>query len=112
MARLARQRLRRWGSAGRIVAAACALALLAACRADLYVDLDQRQANEMIAVLVQHGITAERVFAKNGRINVTVDDSRFAEAVRVLNDNGLPRQDFATLGKVFERTGIVSSPVQ
>src|SRR5262245_27571964 len=96
----------------RIAMAACMLSLLAACQVDLYVDLDQRQANEMIAVLLQHGIPAERVFGKNGRITVRVEDGRFGEAVRILNDNGLPRQDFTTLGKVFENNGIVPSPVQ
>jgi type III secretion protein J len=96
----------------RITTVACMLLLLPACRADLYVDLDQRQANEMIAVLLQHGIPAERVFGKNGRITVKVDDGRFGEAVRILNDNGLPRQDFATLGKVFENNGMLSSPVR
>jgi type III secretion protein J len=97
----------------RIATVACILPLLAACRTDLYVDVDQRQANEMIAVLLQHGIPAERVFGKNGRITVSVDDGRFAEAVRILNDNGLPKQDFVTLGKVFEKNnGIVPSPVQ
>jgi type III secretion protein J len=96
----------------RIATVACMLSLLAACRTDLYVDVDQRQANEMIAVLLQHGIPAERAFGKNGRITVSVDDGRFAEAVRILNDNGLPKQDFVTIGKVFEKSGIVSSPVQ
>src|SRR5262245_23531960 len=97
----------------RIATAACMLLLLAACQVDLYVDLDQRQANEMIAVLLQHGIPAERVFGKNGRITVKVDDSRFGEAVRILNDNGLPRQDFVTLGRVFENNGgMLSSPVR
>lgn len=109
---LPRTRSFRRSAVRRIVTAACMLPLLAACRADLYVDLDQRQANEMIAVLLQHGIPADRVYGKNGRITVSVDNGRFAEAVRILNDNGLPKQDFATLCKVFEKTGIVSSPVQ
>jgi type III secretion protein J len=109
---LPRPRSFRRDAVRRIAMAACVLPLLAACRTDLYVDLDQRQANEMIAVLLQHGIPAERVFGKGGRITVSVNDGRFAEAVRILNDNGLPKQDFVTLGKVFEQNGIVSSPVQ
>ena len=96
----------------RSVAAVVSLLLLAACQGDLYVDIDQRQANEMIAVLMQHGIPAERVFGKNGRITVRVDDGRFGEAVRILNDNGLPRQEFASLCKVFDQGGLVSSPAQ
>src|SRR5262245_56420884 len=96
----------------RIATSACMLLLLSACRADLYFDLDQKQANEMIAVLLQHGIPAERVFGKNGRITVSVDDGRFGEAIRILNDNGLPRQEFVTLGRVFENKGIVTTPIQ
>jgi type III secretion protein J len=61
---------------------------------------------------LQHGIPAERVFGKSGRITVRVDDSRFGEAVRILNDNGLPKQDFVTLGKVFENNWMLSSPVR
>ncbi len=85
---------------------------LAACSMELYTNLDQRQANEIVAILFRHGIPAERTMAKNGRYTVHVDDQRFAEAVAILNRNGLPRQDFASLGDVFKKEGIVASPVQ
>jgi type III secretion protein J len=85
---------------------------LGACKVDLYTNLDQRQANEMVAILLQHGIGAERANAKNGRTGVTVDESRFAEAINILNANGLPRQEFASLGDVFKKDGLISSPVQ
>jgi len=91
------------------LAAACALA---ACKSELYSNLDQDHANEMVAVLRQHGIPAERVPGKGDRISVAVDENRFAEAVQVLKDNGLPRQEFATLGDVFKKDGLVSSPIQ
>lgn len=93
------------------MAAACALSL-AGCKSELYSNLDQDHANEMVATLRQHGIPAERVPGKGDRISVTVDENRFAEAVQVLRDNGLPRQEFATLGEVFKKDGLVSSPVQ
>jgi type III secretion protein J len=75
-------------------------------------DLDQRHANQIVATLRQHGIPADRSVGKDDRISVSVEESRFAEAVAVLNDNGLPKQDFVTLGEVFKRDGLVSSPVQ
>jgi len=93
------------------MAAACVLAL-AACKTELYSNLDQDHANEMVATLRQHGIPAERVAGKGDRISVAVDEIRFAEAMQVLKDNGLPRQEFATLGEVFKKDGLVSSPVQ
>jgi type III secretion protein J len=89
----------------------CALTL-AACKVDLYTNLDQQPANEMVAALQRSGIPAERIIGKGGRFAIAVDDSRFADAVRTLSDNGLPKQEFATLGDVFKKDGLVSSPVQ
>lgn len=86
--------------------------MLAGCKSELYTDLDQRQANEIVATLLQHGIAADRAFGKGGLVSVSVDPSRFADAVTILNDNGLPRHKFATLGDVFKRDGLVSSPMQ
>lgn len=90
---------------------ACAL-LLSACNVELYDNLDQRQANEIVATLFRQGIAAERVIGKNGKYAVGVEESRFAEAIAVLNEHGLPKQDFTTLGEVFKNDGIVASPVQ
>lgn len=96
----------------RIAALAVMVTSLAACNMDLYDNLSQKQANEIVSVLFRQGIPAERVIGKDGKFAVQVDKSRFAEAIAVLNDNGLPKQDFATLGEVFKNDGIVASPVQ
>lgn len=89
----------------------CAVGL-AACQVDLYDNLDQKQANEIVATLFKKGIPAERRIDKNGRYLIMVDESRFAEAIAVLNDHGLPKQQFTSLGEVFKNDGIVASPVQ
>jgi type III secretion protein J len=96
----------------RFLALSLCAVTLSACEVDLYTNLDQRQANEMVAILLQHGIQAERANGKNGRTSVTVEESRFAEAVNILNASGLPKQEFATLGDVFKKDGLISSPVQ
>ncbi len=90
---------------------ACVLCL-AGCSTELYTNLDQRQANEIVAALFRHGIPAERTADKNGRYTVHVDEQRFAEAISVLEQTGLPRQEFASLGDVFKNDGIVASPIQ
>jgi type III secretion protein J len=100
------------GSAARLAAVVICAATLASCKSELYTNLDQRQANEIVATLRQHGIPANRAVGKGDRLSVSVDENRFAEAVTVLKDNGLPREDFATLGEVFKRDGFISSPVQ
>jgi len=75
------------------LAAVALLALAtAACKADLYGNLDERQANEIVAVLQRHGIAADRTVDKDGRITISVDDDDFARAFDILRDNGLPRR--------------------
>jgi type III secretion protein J len=86
--------------------------LLSACETELYNNLDQRQANEIVASLQQRGIPAQRVTVKGGTYTVVVDKGRFAESVTILKDAGLPRQEFQTMGQVFKKDGLVSSPTQ
>jgi type III secretion protein J len=86
--------------------------LLSACKAELYTNLDQRQANEIAATLLQHGIPAQRVAVKGGQYTVVVDNERFAESIAILKEAGLPKQEFQTMGQVFKKDGLISSPMQ
>ncbi|UTV41882.1 type III secretion inner membrane ring lipoprotein SctJ (plasmid) [Ensifer adhaerens] len=85
---------------------------LQACSVDLYTNLDERDANEMVAVLLSKGIAASRIVQKDGKLTVAVDEDQFSQAVTVLNMAGFPKQKFATLGTVFQQEGLVASPVQ
>ena len=90
----------------------CALALLAGCSdQELYSQLTERQANEMVAVLRSAGIAAEKQ-SQEGRFSVLTATRDFPQAVRVLNAQGYPRETFDTMGKVFKREGFVSSPLE
>ena len=87
--------------------------LLAACQVDLYSGLTEREANEMISVLDTHGIRAsKKPGGRDGGLIVTVDETRFSEAVTILNSRGLPRQDFRSLGEVFNGDRLVTSPTE
>lgn len=86
--------------------------VLAGCEVDLYTNLAEREANSMVATLQRNGIPAGRVLQDDGRMKVTVDRDRFAEAVGILEDIGLPRQNFASMGEVFKQEGLVASPLQ
>jgi type III secretion protein J len=94
-------------------AAPCALLLLlAACsNQELYSQLSERQANEMVAVLRSAGIAAEKQ-GKDGQFAVMTSPSEFPQAVRTLNAQGYPRETFDSMGKVFKREGFVSSPLE
>jgi type III secretion protein J len=103
----------RRGTRGFRLAAAglCAL-MLAACNTDLYNNLDQQAANDIVATLIRHGIPAERVADKNGHMTVVVQERAFADAMRILDENGLPKKDFKTLGEVFKMDGLVPTHAQ
>lgn len=100
--------LRRLGT----VFALVGVLFLQACTVELYTGLSQRQGNEVVAALVRRGIPAQRQIDKEGTVTVLVDKARFAEAMAVLDAIGLPKEKFATLGQVFKRDGLVSSPVE
>ncbi len=90
----------------------CVLALLAGCsNQELYSQLSERQANEMVAALRGAGIDAEKQ-VKEGRFSVLTASSDFAQAMQVLNAQGYPRESFDSMGKVFKREGFVSSPLE
>ena len=99
----------------RLLAAAAGTVLisLAGCSSDqeLYGQLSERQANEMVAVLYGAGIKAEKVAAE-GKFSVTTSHDHFSDAVRALNAQGYPRENFDSMGKVFKREGFVSSPLE
>jgi type III secretion protein J len=88
------------------------LALLAGCsNHELYSQLSERQANEMVAVLRSAGIEADKK-AHEGKFSVLTSKGDFSQAVRTLNAQGYPRETFDTMGKVFKREGFVSSPLE
>jgi len=99
----------------RLAAAALAAAtlMLAACsEQELYGQLSERQANEMVAVLRSGGIAAEKTSQEGGKFSVTTSRDDFPQAVRMLNAQGYPRETFDNMGKVFKREGFVSSPLE
>jgi type III secretion protein J len=89
-----------------------AMLLLAGCKVDLYSRLSERDANEMIAILQRADIQAVREMAKDRTVTVRVEQAQFARAVEVLKAQGLPRPSFATMGEVFARDSLISSPVE
>jgi type III secretion protein J len=87
--------------------------LLTACGTqDLYAQLDEQQANEMVAVLRNAGLEADKEAREGQNFAVVAPASEFARAVTVLRANGYPRDSFDSIGHVFKKDGFVSSPVE
>ncbi|MEL6878269.1 MAG: type III secretion inner membrane ring lipoprotein SctJ [Pseudomonadota bacterium] len=99
--------LRQWM---RRVAAGFLLFAVAACSGqELYRDVSEREANEMVAVLERAGIESGKSPGEKGVFAVTVSQGDFARSVEVLRQNGLPRDQYESLGTVFKKEGFTSS---
>ena len=93
-------------------AASAAALLLAGCDKEttLHAGLAERQANLVMAALLDAGIDCHKSPGEEGTWDVTVVESRFADAVNLLEKAGLPRQPHQGIGEVFKKTGMISSP--
>ncbi len=95
------------------MAALLALTLLVSgCKEPLYSNLDENQANEMIAILQAAHIAAGREGDGDGQYVVKVLPDDVGIAVTLLRARGYPRRTFTTLGDVFPDEGIVGTPFE
>lgn len=102
------------GLGKRMAWALLALAFLAVagCKVSLYADLDQEEANEILACLVGNGISADKTPGTENKWSLAVEKADVARAVDILKNAGLPREKFATMGELFQKQGLVSSPLE
>lgn len=89
-----------------------ALLVLAGCKTELYSDLSEREANQIVAALMEIGIPASKEAGRGDGVSVTIDEGRFAEAMAHLTARGLPNARYESFGDVFQKDGLVSSPVE
>lgn len=107
--------LSRWchsALAGRLAALLLVTLVVAGCKSELYSKLGEREANEMVALLIKHRIPVSRISAKDGTITIQVEQSRTADAIEILKASGYPRQSFKNMGEVFKSSGLIASPTE
>lgn len=92
--------------------AVCMFVLLAGCKVDLYNNLSEKEANEMLALLLLRDIPASKQLIKGGLVSIKVEQGRFSEAVEVLRQYGLPRKNTSSIEDLFPSGQLVTSPVQ
>jgi type III secretion protein J len=88
------------------------LSLVGCSQQELYGQLTERQANEMVAVLRNAGLDATKKRAEAGQFALTVSGSQFSRAVEVLHSAGYPRSAHDTLGEVFKKDGFVTTQLE
>ena len=96
----------------KLIGMMAAVLLLAGCDKEttLHSGLEERQANLVMAALLDAGIDCHKAPGEEGTWNVTVVESKFADAVNLLEKAGLPRMAHQGIGEVFKKTGMISSP--
>jgi type III secretion protein J len=88
------------------------LLLLPGCKVELYTDLKEPEANEIVAALAAEGIAASKGRPEGASWQVEVDEGRMGRALEVLRAQGLPPERFASMGDVFQKQGLVSTPAE
>lgn len=88
--------------------------LLSACskQIELYKDLNEQEANEIIAELDRKKIEAKKMPGKGGVVSVVIPEKDISAAVRWLERKGLPRPRRGNLGDIFRKEGVISTPLE
>jgi type III secretion protein J len=105
------------GTAARRVARGClalvVLGLLAGCRMDLHTKATEADANEMLGALLVAGVDARKMTPDGGKTwTINVEESHVVRAIDVLRVNGLPRLRHQSMGDLFKKEGLISSPTE
>ncbi|CAN7581776.1 type III secretion inner membrane ring lipoprotein SctJ [Trinickia sp. LjRoot230] len=96
----------------------CALALvcllaLAGCKKELYGNLSEQDANEMVVALLEQNVEAAKSTTDDGKTwTLDVDDAQLVRAMQVLRARGLPHAKYDDLGNLFKKDGLVSTPTE
>lgn len=84
--------------------------LLAGCEQELLKGLDQRQANEVLAVLQQSNIPAKKQDMGKPGYTIQVDQNDFARAVELLKIHELPSKPRLEISELFPADSLATSP--
>ena len=97
----------------RLVAPLLALAFaLAGCQQDLYTKLSEADANDMLGALLAAHLDASKASPDGKTWNVSVAGDQMGAALNLLHAEGLPAQRHASLGEMFKKDGLISTPTE
>lgn len=96
----------------RLLAISLALAALGGCKEDVYTKLAEADANDMLGVLLIAHLDAAKSSPDGKTWNVAVESDQLGRALALLRANGLPAERRTTLGDMFRKDGLISTPTE
>lgn len=100
------------GALWRLLCVSVMLVLLAGCKAAVYTKMSEVDANETLYTLLQGGIEAEKRPDPDGGFSVWTDKDDMAAAIGLLKANAQPEQKHPSLGELFGRNQLISTPAE
>lgn len=101
---MTRATARRW------LATLVAVLALAGCKVGLYSNLNEAEANDIVVVLTADGIDADKKRLDGNDWQVLVPRRDLQAALELLRAHGLPNDRFTSMGELFQKQGLVSTP--
>ncbi|MGD9222062.1 MAG: type III secretion inner membrane ring lipoprotein SctJ [Desulfobacteraceae bacterium] len=86
--------------------------LVIGCDEVLYSNLQEKEINQMMAILLRKGIACQKMPGQEESWNLKVEAGEMARAIEILMVNGYPKEAFVSIGDVFKKEGLVSSPLE
>lgn len=86
--------------------------LLAACKSEVYGGLTEEQANLMLSALLKRGVAASKENMGKSGFSILVEEMQMIQALDILRENGLPHDNFRSLGDIFSGQGMIASPTE
>lgn len=88
--------------------------ILCGCgKADLLSNISEQEANDILSTLQQANLPATKKAGAESTWTIVINDTNnFSRAVELLKSKGFPRVNFDNMGKVFQKSGLVSSPLE
>ncbi|MDP0588173.1 MAG: type III secretion inner membrane ring lipoprotein SctJ [Candidatus Endonucleobacter bathymodioli] len=86
--------------------------ILVGCKVELYSGMGESEGNEMLAILLDGGIAADKIQDKDKNLTLMIKTEDVAKAIRLLKSYGYPKDKFLSIGDIFPKEGLISSPTE
>lgn len=85
---------------------------LLGCKVELYSGLDEKEGNEMLAILLDNGVPSEKLVDKDKIVTIMVNGGDVARSIKILSSLGFPKEKYSSIGDIFPKDGLISSPTE